>query len=69
MVDQAEYIKSRFGKEVSVIRAGDHPVTGILKRWVGLASGTPSLLLDRHEGGMVWVDVNPPGSILYTGRV
>lgn len=67
--DEAAFVKSRFGKEITVQYQKSLPFTGILKRYMGLRTGTPSLLIERGDGAMIWIDLNPPESSIYMGQV
>lgn len=68
-LNEIAFVKSRFGKEITVRYREGLPFTGVLKRYIGLGTGNPSLLLERNDGVMVWIEVNPPESHIVMGRV
>ena len=61
--DVAEFIKSRYGKTITVQFGNNPPLTGILKHYRGLGTDTPQILIDAAHSGMIWVDIDRSGSV------
>lgn len=68
-MDEVEFIKSRYGKEITVRFKNSSTFTGVLKRYRGLGTENPHILIETSPVGMIWIDLDPNGSYVDMGRV